>query len=150
MEQNVSVQTPLTYAFLGNTSMVLSVSISKTLAPKELVGMEKCVFQAVIVQQDFTKMELLANLSPNAVYLQQLILMENAHLGLAVHLEATKQETLASLTINVKVIKFGALTLSNVSALKELDGLELNVWFVVLDKFGIFMRDALAEKGFSS
>lgn len=147
-EQSVFAQIPETDVYLGNFMMETNVFISKTLVQKEQNGMEKCALHLVeTVQMDFTKIKLNVNHSLKDVFLQLFGEAENALPAVeTVLLELYLEVIVVNLIADVKEVKHGMQTLSNVSVQKELDGTEENVSFVEEIKFGIHMTDVLALK----
>jgi hypothetical protein len=148
MEVIVFVQIPTVDAYHGSYLMEKTVFTSKTPALKELDGTAQCALQlSEIVQMVSIKQETNASLSLNNVFLLQhgpitnvFQTMENAHMV------QSEKQIAVSLTVLVKVDKFGILIFYNVLVQKELDGVVKNVLFAAVDKYGVLKMAVLALK----
>ena len=146
MEVIAFVQIQTADAYHGNYLMEKIVFTSKTPALKELDGTAQCALQLLeIVQMASIKQETNANLSLNNAFLLQHGTITNVFLTMEnVHMVQSEKQIAASLTVLVKMDKFGTLIFYNAVAQKVLDGVAKNVLFAVVDKYGALKMAVLA------
>lgn len=112
---------------LGNILMDKDVFIVKIPVQKIQDGMEKIVFQIIIVHQVFIFKIIFVNLFHKLVNIPLLIMDLDVCRKVHVHMVHIIQIILVNHKIHVIMDKHGVIHIFNVYALKVLDGMEINV-----------------------
>lgn len=148
MELTAFVQIQTADACHGNSLMEKNVFTSKILALKEPDGMELCVLQLLeIVQTVIINKETNAN-----HYLKNVFLLPHGittNVSQVVDLVLTEQleeQIVVNPIVLARMAKLGTPTIYSAHVQKELDGVEQNALFALVDKYGMLKRDALALK----